>query len=139
MSDNIFTTTIVKAVDDLSHKAFIPITIIAAHIDYLVPFSDRLDFTNFWVIYVFSFLVGGAFSLVTIVLLWICDEHINLEVTLSKKIEFSSIVGVFLLPLSAVAIFPQSFGLESPIIPLATGIACGIWGLLLVGDKKIVS
>lgn len=138
MSESIVNAALLKAIEEMSHKLFVPATVIAIHIDYTTPTFRNFNFSCFWLEYVISFLMGAALSIILLVLFWTLDSKFRIPVAEDKALTFSNLVAVFLLPLPLTCFFPQSFGIELLPLPIASSIACVFWGFTLLSEHKII-
>ena len=134
MSDGIVSTSILKALDELSQKVYIPATIVCLYIDANAWFKAETGFESFWALYICCFIFGGILSFLIIAVIIITQHYLTSSQYFSD-IELQKIIGIFILPFGLVGIFPEYFHLTNYVIPTATGITCTIWGFLLLGKK----
>ena len=136
MSEGLVTSAFLKALDELSHKLYIPATVLALCIDYISWIKEETGLENFWLLYAICFSFGGAISFWIIGIILIIDYWIS-RMWVTSGLDIRKVVGVFLLPLGVLGLFPEYFSFNESIILPATGVACSVWGFLFLSGRRL--
>lgn len=133
MSEGFLTGTVIKVVDELSKKLYVPATIIAVCVDYLPILKENLKLDNFWILYIICFIIGVSISFGAFIFLVLADSYTPLWL---EDIDIYKIIGIFLIPLGVISLFPDFFPLLDTKMSQATGGASIIWGFMLLGRSR---
>lgn len=135
MAENVLAGALLRAIDELSHKIYIPATTLALYADYLPMIKDETGFENPWWLYVACFFFAGLLSFWFVFIFAYIEDWLEGKL-FSSQINLQKLVGTLLLPLGVIGISPEYLGLNEPIIGATTGIACSIWGFLLLSGRR---
>ncbi len=122
------TTTFAKAIDGLSGKIFIPGLIASLLVEFSDFYHENWPDISFIVIYaVFAFLgLVGAYMILTA--LMACMIYFKF----SHK--FPSYIGLMIMPLGFIGVFPDHFPAYTIPYSSVTGVAILAWSFFLINN-----
>lgn len=124
-----FGSTYAKALDDLSGKIFIP-ALISSLLVELGPYIGKTFNTGFISTYLCIFIIGIILSYTIIFLLF------ELSMRLAGGKSISAEVGVFIMPIGFVCLFPNHFSEIQLPLSQVTGVAVLAWSFMLVKNAS---
>lgn len=122
-------TTYAKAIDDLAGKIFIPASICSVFVE-LGPLIQKQFGIGFFGTYIIACILGASIAGTIMLLI------IYMSIFLFKGSDISPEIGVIIMPLGFVGLFPEHFNIFDIPYSQVTGIALLSWSFMLVKGKR---
>ena len=123
-----FTTTYAKAIDDLAGKIFVPALIASLLVEFGPAYQVWRE-VNLIETYLAFAIIGAVASGIFFLLM----SYVSIY--FFKGEEIAPIIGVFIMPIGFMGLFPEQFSDFSISISKVTGVAILAWAFFLIDYK----